>query len=140
VVKLGINIKAFLLVVLLVSSISSILWAASPVAQDNLDEGASILVLTDVPLMPGLEELVEEGVLFDKPDGRYVEINLLGRSLTFEAVHDFYGATMANLGWVKVGESTLISMHYTKDGEDLTMKLSDSEYGVIVKIRLKPIG
>lgn len=134
--NLRITLKTFLIAVFLISPLQG---AASPVGQDNLDEGTSILALIDVPLMPGLEELMDMGVLFDKPDGRYVEVELVGE-VPLNRASVFYRATMVNWGWVMGDDSTLKSLKYTKDGELLTMDLSDSDEGLLVKIRLKPVS
>ena len=53
------------------------------------DAGAYFTGIDDLPVMPGLVELVDAGVVFDKPSGRIVEAFAAG-DVSAEEVFEFY--------------------------------------------------
>lgn len=54
--------------------------------------------VSDLPLMPGLTEQTEHAMVFDKPNGRIVELAAAG-PVDPSAVLGFYGRTLPQLGW-----------------------------------------
>ena len=57
-------------------------------------------MLGDVPLAEGLVELPEAGVVFDKPQGRIVQMTAThNRHITQENLIAFYARSLPNLGW-----------------------------------------
>jgi hypothetical protein len=54
--------------------------------------------IDDLPLMPGLSPVTEEGLVFDKPGGRIVHAVARG-TVTPAAVRQFYADTAPQLGW-----------------------------------------
>ena len=95
--------------------------------------------IEDLPVMPGLESLPEESVVFDKPEGRIVEVlqnvrHALGRGALDEAeVLEFYGRTLPELGWQKLSDS-----RFQREGEVLSLELTQSGDGLLVAFRLAP--
>lgn len=56
-------------------------------------------LLGDVPLAEGLEELPDAAIVFDKPQGRIVQITT-SHNLTMPAkLIEFYKDSLPNLGW-----------------------------------------
>jgi len=52
----------------------------------------------DVPLMPGLVEQPEAGLIFDSPEGRIVTAYAQG-NVGVNALYKFYHSTLPNMGW-----------------------------------------
>ncbi len=85
--------------------------------------------LEDVPLMPGLAEIEDAGVVFDKPEGRIVEAYARGE-LSAAQVLSFYNATLPQLGWrAESGgrfrrEGEVLRLAFTTAGKRLTVRFS----------------
>jgi hypothetical protein len=82
--------------------------------------------------MPGLKELPESGLVFDKPGGRIVDAFAQG-SMTPQSVIAFYDQTLPQLGWQreKLGA-------YLREGERLELDLGQDARGTTVHFRLFP--
>lgn len=70
-----------------------------------------------VPIVPGMEEMEELGVVFDKPEGRIVEAFASGH-LSQSDVREFYGRALPQLGWAVVGEGLFV-----REGEVLKIEI-----------------
>ncbi|WP_421779780.1 hypothetical protein [Kiloniella litopenaei] len=93
--------------------------------------GAALMILTPVlaseggffagsggvPIVPGMEEMEELGVVFDKPEGRIVEAFASGH-LSQEDVREFYGRALPQLGWEVIGEGLFV-----REGEVLKIEI-----------------
>ena len=102
-------------------------------APSRAEDGAGFIAgITDLPIMPGLHEVPEAGVVFDKPAGRIVEAYAEG-AVSPADVLDFYGTTLPQLGWDKVADSS-----FRRDGERLVLKLRKDPGGVVVRFMLSP--
>ena len=76
---------------------AAILAAPSPRA--GAEDAPGFLAGTeDVPLMPGLSNDASTLVVFDKPQGRIVEVEATGK-VTRAAVEKFYAESLPALGW-----------------------------------------
>jgi hypothetical protein len=82
----------------------------------------------DIPLMAGLRNVKDGLVVFDKPEGRIVEVETHGR-VTRAAVEKFYAATLPQLGWVADGED---AWHREAEGLRLDFKGRDGDLRVDV--------
>jgi len=72
-------------------------FMAAPHSARALDYLSSI---GDVPLAEGLVELPEAGFVFDKPEGRIVQLTALRNAdITQDALMGFYKTSLPNLGW-----------------------------------------
>ena len=71
----------------------------------------------DVPLMPGIEMVINAGVVFDSPAGRIIEAYGTG-VVTRKAVQSYYRAALPQLGWTRTG-----SLQFNRAGERLTIEL-----------------
>ncbi|WP_420346010.1 hypothetical protein [Pelagibius sp.] len=88
--------------------------------------------VADLPLMPGLTERPEDGLVFDKPGGRIVEAFATG-PLTWQEVRDFYESTLPQLGWKPDRGGG-----YLREGERLQLSATEAPGAVTVKFRLFP--
>lgn len=103
-------------------SARSIVLAAA-LALAPLRAGAAdrfLSAIEDLPLMPGLVEAEEGGLLFDSPAGRIVEAYARG-PVGRAAVLGFYAETLPQLGWRQRSETT-----FTREGEVLTLDFPET--------------
>lgn len=89
--------------------------------------------LNDIPLMPGLYELAEETVVFDKAEGRIVETAAVSETVKSNEIKAFYSATLPQLGWVRVGPDI-----FQRQGEKLTLRLETRGNIEVLKLSLTP--
>ena len=89
--------------------------------------------LNDVPLMPGLTEVPEEAVVFDKPEGRIVQAGAQSVNVAAQAVSLFYDRSLPPLGWQKVSADT-----FTRDKETLKIKVESQGSGSHIQIVVTP--
>ncbi len=76
-------------------------------------------VVEDLPLMPGMTELKDSAVIFDKPGGRIVE-TAAATAAKPDDVRAFYATALPPLGWTAAKADT-----YTRNGETLTVTPGD---------------
>lgn len=78
--------------------------------------GAYVEGLEDLPLMPGLEAVPGETLVFDKPGGRIVQSTARGQ-VSAQEVRRFYRDTVPQLGWHLSGTD-----RFVKAGEVLRLE------------------
>ena len=101
--------------------------------QHRLDLGAEFFTaLNDLPAMPGLAEMTGKGVVFDKPEGRIVEIYAQGPVKRADVLK-FYQSTLPALGWVEAG-----SLAFRREGEVLRIEFSKGDRMLKVRFMLSP--
>ena len=93
--------------------------------------------IEDLPLMPGLAEVEETGMVFDTPAGRIVEAFASGRVSRAQVV-SFYAATLPQLGW-----SPADATRFRREGETLELHFPATPGAagqLTVRFALKPAG
>lgn len=106
------------------------------VFQALAEDGAAprfFTTLNDVPLMDGLEELIDQAVVFDMAEGRIVESSAVTDDFGIRAIRDFYNATLPQLGWQKVSEGAFV-----RSGEVLEMRVQEEEGYNTVHFMISP--
>lgn len=99
------------------------------VAASAFGQAAWIAGVEDLPLMPGLVERTEKSVVFDKPGGRIVEAEAIGR-IARAAAEKFYAETLPALGWSPIGadgyrrEDEVLRLVFGREGGALTVRFS----------------
>lgn len=89
--------------------------------------------IEDLPLMPGLVEAPEAGMVFDTAAGRIVETYATGPASVARVV-DFYAATLPQLGWRRRGEAA-----FGREGELLRLEFLPGPDGELtVRFSLSP--
>ncbi len=85
--------------------------------------GGYLDAVEDMPLMEGLHETGDGGVVFDKPNGRIVRSVATGR-VAPQAVRRFYTATLPQLGWTRQKKLELIKdlLVFRREGERLEIQ------------------
>ena len=86
----------------------------------------------DLPLMPGLRNEESTLVVFDKPQGRIIEVEARGK-VTRAAVERFYLASLPALGWVAEGNHG-----WSREGEGLRLAIKGRDGDLRVGFSLSP--
>jgi hypothetical protein len=88
----------------------------------------------DIPLMPGLTELGEQGVVYDKPGGRFAETLADTGAQSAEQVMAYYEAAMPEFGWKKIGPGL-----YSRENERLSLAFELFEGREVLRLSLSPL-
>ncbi|MBI1260133.1 MAG: hypothetical protein GC184_00250 [Rhizobiales bacterium] len=94
----------------------------------------------DMPLMNGLSETGEGGIVFDKPTGRIVRAAAQG-PVSPEAVRAFYIETLPALGWERAPKLELFSdlLIFRREGERLEIQIAPgTDHGSTVRFSIEP--
>ncbi len=111
----------------------SALGAQGPAPAALAEEAAAFMTgVADLPLMPGLAEVPDAGVVFDKPAGRIVEAYAEG-AVSRAAVTAFYISTLPNLGWHAKAEAL-----FQREGELLRLSFMGDDGALVVRFTLQP--
>ena len=111
----------------------SALGAQGPAPAALAEEAAAFMAgVADLPLMPGLAEVPDAGVVFDKPAGRIVEAYAEG-AVSRAAVTAFYISTLPNLGWRAKAEAL-----FQREGELLRLGFMRDDGALVVRFTLQP--
>jgi hypothetical protein len=103
----------------------------------QVQEGPGYLsALPDFPLMPGLREQQESGVIFDKPGGRIVEAVFGGGAPTAK-VRDYYLGALPPLGWQLQSRAAEVLI-FTREDERLVLTIARQGNLTMVRLALEP--
>lgn len=91
--------------------------------------------LYDVPVMPGLEELKDQAMLFDKPDGRIASVMAASKNLNATEITRFYAESLPQLGWKKTAEN-----QYVRGSDSLKMEVSKKPPLTVIHFTLSPVN
>jgi hypothetical protein len=92
-------------------------------------------VIDDLPLMPGLQLIEDEDVLFaSQGSGRIAETNAIG-PVDVEEVYKFYRRSLPHLGWHSTDAHTFV-----RDNEQLRIDAHANQKITVVQFTIKPIG
>lgn len=89
--------------------------------------------LNDVPVMPGLRELPEESLNFDKPEGRIMAVTAISETVAPEAIRRFYSQTLPQLGWTGQPDGSFL-----RDQERLKLNIEAPEGVSVVRLQVGP--
>ena len=110
--------------------LSVLLLAANPV---EAAKGQYFEALYDVPVMPGLEELPDQAMLFDKPDGRIASVVAASQTLGEADIRRFYEDTLSQMGWKKYKLN-----QYVRGADRLSLEFVKRPPMTIVHFTLEP--
>ena len=88
--------------------------------------------IEDVPLMQGLHVVDGEGMVFDAPEGRVVEIYAQG-TVPVADIIGFYQQNLPQLGWRQRSH-----LNFVRQNETLTLELDQQEGESIIRFALSP--
>lgn len=89
--------------------------------------------MEDLPLMPGLSEVPDGSIVFDKPDGRIADLYASSGTLAPRAITDFYGQALRQTGWMPAGPG-----RFSRGSEILTLEITEQDQGRLVHFRIFP--
>ena len=95
----------------------------------------------DMPLMEGLAETGDGGIVFDKPAGRIVRSVAEG-DVAPSDVRAFYVETLPQLGWTRAAEYELIGelLLFRREGEQLEIQIVPvSQTHTEVRFSIEPL-
>ena len=104
------------------------------------DDGQTLGDIIGVPVMPGMEEVADSRLLFDKPDGRIVETFLVGQ-VGMETARQFYEDTLGPLGWLRLRGAGIPDdvLRFERGRERLTLDFHREQDGsLIIRVNLTP--
>lgn len=90
-------------------------------------------VLNDIPLMPGLVEIADESVNFDKPEGRIIKATAVGEGLSSAQVQAFYEKTLPQLGWQQQKSGLFV-----REREYLSLNVHMKEGVSVLRLWIEP--
>ena len=95
------------------------------------DEGPTeeVAGIWSVPLMPGLTEIEEETIVFDKPEGRIIMAVAEG-CIGEDRAFTFYETALAEIGWVPA-TTTFRLLEFTRADERLEIRFEGFERGAV---------
>ena len=127
-------VPAFLIAVtaFLIGSAAAIGAESGAAPASTSQAPAFLTAIADMPLMPGLKEVISAGVSFDKPQGRIVEASARGR-ISPAKLRAFYDATLPELGWRVQGDG-----RYRREGEVLRISIQRTGAILLVRFSLSP--
>lgn len=86
----------------------------------------------DLPLAPGLAEVMGSGVSFDSPSGRIVEAYAHGAVKPADILR-FYAATLPQLGWARESDRL-----YRRETEVLRLETTQDRAGATLRFTISP--
>lgn len=114
--------------VLAAALVSCALGATVAYAADRFVRG-----IEDLPLMPGLTEAADAGVVFDTPSGRIVQTEATG-PISRDRVLAFYAESLPQLGW-----RSLAADLYHREDEVLRIEFDQAgDQSTTVRFALSP--
>ena len=93
---------------------------------------AFLSVYEDLPLPPGLTEVMGSGMSFDSPSGRIVEAYAHGTAKAADILK-FYSATLPQLGWTRASERL-----YRREAEVLRLETTQDRVGTTLRFTISP--
>ena len=88
----------------------------------------------DLPAAPWLQVVPSATLIFDGPEGRWVDITTVGTATSAD-LQSFYESTLPSLGW----ERTSLT-HWTRDEEGLTISILEENNVTVVRFQLKKVN
>lgn len=104
-----------------------------PLSHSKAGETKFFETLYDVPIMPGLQEIPEMSLSFDKPDGRISQAAAMSPVLEDKAILSFYRVSLPQMGWHIIAPAS-----FTREGEKLEINIEKSGQMRLVRFSLSP--
>lgn len=92
--------------------------------------------MSDVPVMPGMVEVADQGYVFDKPQGRIGEAFAYGQGVSPVSVRAYYIESLPQFGWAHVSD-----LSFRRGGEVMVLSIENAENqegGQVLTIRIAP--
>ncbi len=116
-----------------------LLWSAfvsAPVhAFAQVPSQAFFVSIPDLPLMPGMVELEELTMSFDKPEGRIIESVVDVGLITIDDIMAYYKRSLPQLGWERLSEGA-----YVRQNEVLSLRFDFIDGQNYMRVMVRPGG
>ncbi len=89
--------------------------------------------LNDIPLAPGARELPDEGISFDKPEGRIMGVTAVSEAGTPEQIRSFYNQALPPLGWAVQPDGSFV-----RETERLRLNVEAHEGVSVIRLQVEP--
>lgn len=89
--------------------------------------------LQDVPVMPGLTELEDYTLVFDKPEGRIIEMVARIEGASADDVREYYRRSLPQLGWVMASQD-----NYRRGAEHLSLNFEREKNDLFLRMTVQP--
>ena len=89
--------------------------------------------LQDVPVMPGLTELEDYTLVFDKPEGRIIEMVASIDGASVSDVRKYYRLSLPQLGWVMDSQD-----NYMRGAEHLSLNFEREQNDSFLRMTIQP--
>lgn len=115
-----------------------VLFALSALPAAALAAGGYLDKVEDMPLMDGLSETGDGGIVFDKPTGRIVRTVARG-DVAPEKVRAFYVETLPQLGWTRNERLELIGglLIFGREGEKLEIQIVSQSSDAVARTEVR---
>lgn len=110
-----------------------LVFTAGHAAANTGDTPQFLHSISDVPLMPGLVELTDQSVAFDKPEGRIVETLIVLNEKSERQVRNYYAQTLPQFGWQQTKNDSFV-----RGKERLELSFEAAEGQGYLKMMVKP--
>jgi hypothetical protein len=125
------------MIIIRITAILILMLASLPASAQASFPGETrfFTILSDVPVMPGMNEVPGRDMEFDKPEGRIAESTALAQKTDINGaqVQDFYDRSLPQLGWVKTGPGL-----FTRQNEQMTVQTSLEQARTRVRLTVSP--
>ncbi len=111
----------------------AVAFVAAPAVAVDDSPPVFLSAMPDVPVMQGLRELPEHGVMFDKPGGRIIESVAQVDSGSWAQIQSYYREALPQLGW-----SILSDDIYVRGDESLHLEFEEIDADNFVRITIAP--
>jgi hypothetical protein len=106
---------------------------AFPACADEMRENHFLSSLNDIPLMPGMTEVEDEAVVFDKASGRIGESLAIAENLESSEISRFYSLTLPQMGWLETQEGSFV-----RQDERLRISVAAAQGQNLVRFMVTP--
>lgn len=108
---------------------------ANDVAPSMTYSGGTLFfdALHDVPAMPALTEIQDYTLVFDKPEGRIIEMVASIDGASVNDVRDYYRRSLPQLGWVMASPD-----NYMRGGEHLSLNFEHGQNDSFLRMTVQP--
>jgi hypothetical protein len=123
----------YITAVILIAGLAGLKAVPGTCAEPQAVAPAFFSNMDDVPLMPGLAELVDQAILFDKPDGRFIESAAVSDNVSGQSISRFYDETLPQLGWRKIKDG-----RFVRQEEQLQIDIREEGASRLVVVTVMP--
>lgn len=109
------------------------LFSLVPAAAMAAGEPRFFSSVPDLPLMDGLQELTDQTVVFDKPEGRIIESVALMGAQDPASVTRYYNDSLPQFGWIKVSDDS-----FRRENEILKLYVETQEGKKFLHVTIAP--